>query len=899
LVRNMQDSGIGSLRQAIAEALPGATITFDPSLHDAIAQGQAIVLTSGQLLIDKDLTIEATGRSKRLALSGNGTSRVFEIGAGRTVALRGLIIIGGGNEHTGGGILNNGLLTLSDATLSGNTALFGGALFNQPGSSATLERCLLFNNSASLSVGDGGGAVLAYGDINLINTTVTGNTSSVTGGGLAMDNNISVTLVHSTIAGNTASSGGGGISVISGTLNLHNTIVANNTVTAGTGADIRNQGGSVVPSGLNLLGNNDTVEQAFDGLDPLVGTPALPLDAMLSALGFYGSGAIQTMPPLTGSPAIDAVAAALGDPDNDQRGFPRPIGSAADLGAIEAQISSPTPADGQSGVPLRTWLEWSGPPGATYEVLFNSGTGWASLGQTAYNSWYIDTPMALLTSHQWRVRAIIDGITLYGPVWSFTTRGGHVTTSLDESDPGLGQGVGDSLREAIAAAPANSTITFDPSIDGLAILLGGTQLLIDKDLSIDASSLPDGLTISGGGASRVFEIASGITATLKGLTLTDGIDGNLGGAILNQGALNLSDCTLFNNTAGWGGGLHTTDSGSATVEGCTFFNNNATQQGGAIHSYGPMTVTNTTLTGNTAAAAGGGMAAWLADYTLVHTTVVNNGGASNGGGVFIGSGTLNIENSIVAGNTSSVTGPDIRNQNSVIIPAGANLIGDHSAVSTEFPLGALIGNTANPVDPMLAPLADNGGPTQTRLPLIGSPAVDSALATANSPTTDQRGVLRPFGPASDLGAVELVVLDADGDGLTDAEEATLGTDPYSVDSDGDGLVDGTGGIVCVSTGPGCVSVYPAGVDSDGDGFVDGELDLGTHPAVSNRGDVAPRGNLDNLINLADLLVLTRLVTGTDQPSPLESILGDINGDTLLNAADLLLLQQAVLNGTAP
>lgn len=238
-----------------------------------------------------------------------------------------------------------------------------------------------------------------------------------------------------------------------------------------------------------------------------------------------------------------------------------------------------------------------------------------------------------------------------------------------------------------------------------------------------------------------------------------------------------------------------------------------------------------------------------------------------------------------------MTGADIRNQSSVIIPAGANLIGDHSAVSTEFPLGALVGNTANPVDPMLAPLADNGGPTQTLLPLIGSPAVDSALATANSPATDQRGVLRPVGSASDLGAVELEVVDSDGDGLTDDEETALGTDPNS-DSDGDGLVDGAGGVVAVS-------VYPGGIDSDGDGFVDGEQDLGTDPTASNVGDVAPRGNPDNVIDLGDLVVLTRLVTGVSQPTALESMLGDINIDSELNAADILLLQQAILNGTAP
>jgi subtilisin family serine protease len=138
----------------------------------------------------------------------------------------------------------------------------------------------------------------------------------------------------------------------------------------------------------------------------------------------------------------------------------------------------------------------------------------------------------------------------------------------------------------------------------------------------------------------------------------------------------------------------------------------------------------------------------------------------------------------------------------------------------------------------------------------------------------------------------VVVGDSDGDGISDADELILGTNPNSVDSDGDGLVDGVDGVVPVSA-------YPGGVDLDSDGFVDGEQGLGTDPTLSNIGDVAPRGALDNQINLGDILVLTRLVTGVIQATALEAVLGDINRDGQLNAADVLLLQQAALNGTAP
>jgi hypothetical protein len=129
--------------------------------------------------------------------------------------------------------------------------------------------------------------------------------------------------------------------------------------------------------------------------------------------------------------------------------------------------------------------------------------------------------------------------------------------------------------------------------------------------------------------------------------------------------------------------------------------------------------------------------------------------------------------------------------------------------------------------------------------------------------------------------------DSDGDGLSDADEGILGTDPNLVDTDSDGLTDGVDGNVLLSS-------YPGGIDSDGDGYVDGEQDFGTDPLTSNRGDVGPRGTPDDLLTISDLIVLTRLVTGEITPSIPESVLADINDDSYINAADLLLLQQFLL-----
>lgn len=129
--------------------------------------------------------------------------------------------------------------------------------------------------------------------------------------------------------------------------------------------------------------------------------------------------------------------------------------------------------------------------------------------------------------------------------------------------------------------------------------------------------------------------------------------------------------------------------------------------------------------------------------------------------------------------------------------------------------------------------------------------------------------------------------DIDGDGLTNAQEAALGTNPQNPDTDGDGLNDGAE----VNTH----STNPLIADTDGDGLTDGEEvnTYGTNPTVSNKGDVAPYGTADGRVDIADLLMLMRFVRGTAAPSSKELALGDMNGDSALDIRDMLLLLKAV------
>src|SRR5207253_4924390 len=133
LVTTTADSGAGSLRQTIADACPNGTITFDTT--GAFATPQTITLTSGELFVNKSLQIQGPGASQ-LTVSGNNASRVFFVKTGNTVTLDGLTVSGGnglgaypsGNvgivgivKGDGGGIFNEGALTVTNCTVSGNS----------------------------------------------------------------------------------------------------------------------------------------------------------------------------------------------------------------------------------------------------------------------------------------------------------------------------------------------------------------------------------------------------------------------------------------------------------------------------------------------------------------------------------------------------------------------------------------------------------------------------------------------------------------------------------------------------------------------------------------------------------------------------------------------------------
>lgn len=245
--------------------------------------------------------------------------------------------------------------TIDNTTLSGNDAGGnGGGISNEGGAQLTITRSTLSRNSASQD----GGAIQNFGSnsqLSIANSTISGNAAAGDGGGISNNNNATntVSLSHVTVTGNTADSDfsgageGGGIEQESpaGTFTVVNSIIAGNSSLSG-GPDCDTAGTDVVSEGNNILGSDeDCPDNTFDPAtkNDLIGTFGAEIDPVLGVLTpFDGGDPAHDLPmgihePLVGSPALDAVdatiAAALA---TDQRGVPRPIGAAADIGAVEA-----------------------------------------------------------------------------------------------------------------------------------------------------------------------------------------------------------------------------------------------------------------------------------------------------------------------------------------------------------------------------------------------------------------------------------------------------------------------------------------------------------------------------------------------------------------------------------
>ena len=331
-VANLNDSGPGSLRQAVLDA--NANGGYD---EIQFAVNGTILLTSGEIVISDALTISGPGAS-RLTVSGNGSSRVFRLDSTtpKNVTINSMTITGGSASGNGGAILNQGgNLDVGSVRIVGNTATGeGGAIYNQyngGGNELSIDSSEISGNSANKN-----GAIYFIGYILRIdNTTIANNTATDSVGAILLQF-AEAEIRNSTIAGNSANFVGG-IQSQDSALTLESTILAGNTDSTGLN-DINRTGSGAVNASYSLFEEDVNATSVINGTNTanLVGVAP-----QLYPLAYYG-GETRSMRPQAGSPAIGAGSNSQGW-SFDQRGlgFPRNAGGAVDIGAVQAYVPPP------------------------------------------------------------------------------------------------------------------------------------------------------------------------------------------------------------------------------------------------------------------------------------------------------------------------------------------------------------------------------------------------------------------------------------------------------------------------------------------------------------------------------------------------------------------------------
>lgn len=323
-------------------------------------------------------------------------------------------------------------------------------------------------------------------------------------------------------------------------------------------------------------------------------------------------------------------------------------------------------------------------------------------------------------------------------LWTATVEISGLTITLGNAD--LGGGILNSGTLTLT----DTTFSDNNAIDGGGgIYNTSTATITDSTFSGNSAALGGGIYNTGGATMTV------TNSTISGNTVS-----NDGGGIVNEHTLTLTDSTISDNTASIaGGGIYNTSyasSSTLTVTNSALSGNSTNGDGGGIFNSETATFINSTISGNSAYFDGGGISnsgtAKLHNVTIANNTADSDADElGDGGGVFVSAtGTLNLGNSIIAGNFDNSAVTRHSDCSGKLTSLGYNLI-------QKFNGCAMAGRGGNllHVLPLLGPLQDNGGATWTHALLAGSPAIDAGNPAGCKDgngvmlTTDQRGSVRP------------------------------------------------------------------------------------------------------------------------------------------------------------
>jgi hypothetical protein len=649
--------------------------TYSLSVTGSTIRGNSAIYGGGVYNDGATATITSSTIVGNTALKGGGLTNCRH----STTTLTDSALTGNTASEGGGGIENNGgTVTVIYSTLSGNHAFDGGGIDNNAGQNdahLTVNDSTLTGNVASRY---GGGIDNYNGAVTVTNSTLSGN-SARAGGGIynytyyeASTYTAQLTVTDSTIADNTATvwHGGGGISSYRATSTLSGSIVAGDA-SDDTENDLDGDGFSGT---YNLIGTGGLSTASSSHNQQ--GTTSSPINPLLSSsLGNYG-GPTQTMALLTGSPAIGNGAAFDGI-DTDQRGTSRPSND-PDIGAFEetGPLVVNTTADGPfvaGQLDLREAINLANARGGDQTITFasglsstitlNQGSGYGTLDLSGGNI-SIQGPGA-------------NALTINGEGHStvFTVDSGCTATIENlKITGGYSPDNGGGVENLGTLGVANCSISGNSSSIGGGIYNYGSLSLTDCTITDNVSSSGGGgvgnagaLTISDCTIeSNTVTSSSGGGITINGgpVRITDStISGNSassgGGVYIYQGSVYFGNSYIDNNKAvnGKGGGLYLSNGGgTATFVGCTISGNSTSSQGGGIAEYGStgLLLTDSTVSDNSARI-GGGLSDEDSPATLIDCTISGNSASEKGGGIF-NNGTIQATNSWIIDNIITSAG---------------------------------------------------------------------------------------------------------------------------------------------------------------------------------------------------------------------------------------------------
>jgi hypothetical protein len=628
----------------------------------------------------------------------------------------------GGNAN-GGGIWNYvGNLTLSNVTISNNTASSGGGGISSSEGNIILNNVTITNNKAY----EGGGIVVGTGTTRQIsNSIIYGNQASYRG----PDCYASFTSTDHTIVGDTT------LCTIPATngnqLNVNPQL---GTFIEGVGYQPLLAGSPAIDAG---LGCYDTVDQRgyarVGACD--VGAYEYPSSIGVASRLVLAGGDHQRAAPLTVFESLLAVAVldAQGSPVSGQ------------------SVTFTAPSTGASG---------TFPGGVTSAIVDTGPDGIVSLAFTANNQ-----------VGSYPVTAEFSGLTfsfnLQNITWFVKPGGDDLNDCATPLTPcatinGALSKMADGETIFVASGVYTGADSYVVTVNKLAYLVGGwnsTFTVRDSYSMIDGENTRQGIYTTGSGATMDgFIIQNGSSVAFGGGLLNDGtftISNSIfqnnsaeinGGGVWNMGILTLNNVQIYENTSGSGGGIFHTGSSLAINNSAIF--SNSSDYGGGIYSNGKVTVNNSTISWNVANQYGGGIYNEYGTFTLNNVTISNNH-SDYGGGIYNYNSNVNsvlIKNTILANNTAGSSGPNCGEEMAFgsVKSSGTSIISNTSGCSYVSGVGDLIN-----VDPVLGTFLPSRGYHPI---LTGSPAINAGSACYGS--TDQRGVARVG--ACDIGAYEYV-----------------------------------------------------------------------------------------------------------------------------------------------